>query len=147
MCVCVLVFVFFVCVLHLLLLLGTELEMLAACKRGLMDLRALTALETNDNLLGHLNLLLEHRLGLTTETGLLSVVTTLTLHVQRSLTLLVLGAHVRSVLVATRTVSVLLLWVVDLRKKNKKRKRKRKRKKKSEKKIQEGRKRDMKKHW
>ena len=49
---------------------------------------------------GCLGLLLEDGLGLTTITGLLTVVTTLTLDVQRSLTGLVLGNLVGSVLSA-----------------------------------------------
>ena len=51
----------------------------------------LGAFESEDDLLGGLGLLVEDGLGLTTITGLLSVVTTLTLGEDRVLTLLVLG--------------------------------------------------------
>ena len=51
----------------------------------------LGAFESEDDLLGGLGLLVEDGLGLTTITGLLSVVTTLTLCEDGVLTLLVLG--------------------------------------------------------
>lgn len=59
--------------------------MLASLQRKLLLGLALRALQTQDNLLGGLGLFAEDRLGLTTETLLLSVVTTLTLSVQRGL--------------------------------------------------------------
>ena len=59
--------------------------MLASLQRKLLLGLALRALQTQDNLLGGLGLFTEDRLGLTTETLLLSVVTTLTLSVQRGL--------------------------------------------------------------
>lgn len=62
-----------------------QLEVLASLQRKLLLGLALRALETQDNLLGSLGLPTEDRLGLTTVTALLSVVTTLTLGVQRGL--------------------------------------------------------------
>lgn len=62
-----------------------QLEVLAALKSELCLGLALCALESQDNLLGGLCLLVEDRLGLTTVTGLLTVVTTLTLGEQRGL--------------------------------------------------------------
>lgn len=59
--------------------------MLAALQGELLLGLAGTALETEDNLLGGLGLLVEDRLGLTTVTALLPVVTTLTLGVQGGL--------------------------------------------------------------
>lgn len=53
--------------------------MLASLQRNLLLLLALGALHTQHDLLGSLGLLTEDRLGLTTITTLLSVVTTLTL--------------------------------------------------------------------
>jgi hypothetical protein len=48
----------------------------------------------------------EHRLGLTTITGLLAVITSLTLCEERSLTGLVLGDLVRGMLAALETLAV-----------------------------------------
>lgn len=59
--------------------------MLAALQRQLLLGLAGSALETQDDLLGGLGLLVEDGLGLTTITALLSVVTTLTLGVQGGL--------------------------------------------------------------
>ena len=59
--------------------------MLASLQRKLLLGLALRALQTQDNLLGGLGLFTEDRLGLTTETLLLSVVTTLTLGSERGL--------------------------------------------------------------
>lgn len=69
--------------------------MLASLQRKLLLGLALRALQTQDNLLGGLGLFTEDRLGLTTETLLLSVVTTLTLSVQRGLyfTKVTVSAH------------------------------------------------------
>lgn len=71
--------------------------MLASLESNVRAVLALGALETQNNLLGGLGLLVEDGLGLTTVTLLLPVVTTLTLSVQRSLTSLVLGDLVRAV--------------------------------------------------
>lgn len=62
-----------------------QLEVLASLQRQLLLGLALCALETQDDLLGSLGLLVEDRLGLTTITALLSVVTTLTLSGERGL--------------------------------------------------------------
>lgn len=59
--------------------------MLAALQGELELGLALDALQPQDNLLGGLSLLVEDRLGLTTITGLLSVVTSLSLREQRGL--------------------------------------------------------------
>ena len=71
--------------------------------------------QSQDNLLGSLSFLVENWLGLTTVTGLLSVISSLTLSVQRSLTSLVLGHSVLSVLSALLTLTVGLsgLWNVN----------------------------------
>ena len=52
--------------------------MSGALEADLVHTGAVIALELKNNLLGSLDVLLEDGLGLTTETGLLSVVTTLT---------------------------------------------------------------------
>lgn len=62
-----------------------KLEVLAALQSQLLLGLAGSALETQDNLLGGLGLLVEDGLGLTTVTTLLPVVTTLTLGVQGGL--------------------------------------------------------------
>lgn len=59
--------------------------MLAALQSELLLGLASGALKTKDNLLGGLSLLVEDRLGLTTVTALLSIVTALTLGKQRGL--------------------------------------------------------------
>ena len=75
-----------------------------------------SAFKTKDNLLGSLGLLVENGLGLTTITGLLTVVTSLTLSEQRGLTSLVLSDLVGGVLSAlgALTVGVTCLGNVDL---------------------------------
>jgi hypothetical protein len=50
----------------------------AALQRQLLLVFADSAFKTQDNLLGGLGLLVEHRLSLTTETGLLTTITTFT---------------------------------------------------------------------
>lgn len=62
-----------------------KLEVLAALQGELLLGLASSALETQDDLLGGLGLLVEDRLGLTTVTTLLSIVTTLTLGEQGGL--------------------------------------------------------------
>lgn len=59
--------------------------MLASLEGQLLLGLARGAFESEDNLLGRLGLLVENRLGLTTVTGLLAVVSTLTLRESRSL--------------------------------------------------------------
>jgi hypothetical protein len=75
-----------------------------------------STLKTEDNLLGSLGLLVENGLGLTTITGLLTVITSLTLGEKRSLTGLVLGDLVGSVLftLGALAVGVTGLGNVDL---------------------------------
>ena len=63
---------------HLRLLLGLQLKVLAALQSALQLVAALGALQTQHHLLRGLCLLVEDGLGLTTETLLLAVVTTLT---------------------------------------------------------------------
>ena len=71
-------------------------------------------LELQHDLLGVLDLLVKHRLGLTTETGLLTVVTSLTLSNGRGLTgLLLPGDRVFAMLAALLAESVLLLGKVN----------------------------------
>ena len=73
------------------LLLLTDIEMLASLQSMLVSLLAVIALELENDLLSCLCLLLENRLSLTTITLLLSVVTSLTLSMEGSLTDLVLS--------------------------------------------------------
>lgn len=80
--------------------------MLATLKGQLALGLALDALQSQDNLLGGLGLLVEDGLGLTTITGLLAVVTTLSLGEKRSLTSLVLGDLVLGVLAALSALAV-----------------------------------------
>lgn len=63
------------------------------------------ALETKDDLLGGLGLLVEDRLGLTSITGLLAVITTLSLSEGTSSSGLVLSDLVEGVLAALREVA------------------------------------------
>jgi hypothetical protein len=67
---------------------------------------ALDALQTEDDLLGGLGLLVEDRLGLTSVTGLLTVVSALSLGEQRGLASLVLGDLVLGVLAALLALAV-----------------------------------------
>lgn len=71
--------------------------------------------QSQNNLLSGLCLSTENRLGLTTETTLLTVITSLTLSVQGSLTSLVLSNLVLGVLTAVLTLAVGLsgLWNVN----------------------------------
>ena len=62
---------------RLLLILSSELEVLASLEDDLVRLRALGALELEHNLLGRLHLLVEHGLGLASITGLLAVIAAL----------------------------------------------------------------------
>jgi hypothetical protein len=88
------------------LLVTTKLEVLATLQSELLLGLARGALETEDDLLGGLGLLVEDGLGLTTVTALLAVVTALTLSVQRGLSSLVLGDLVLGVLVAFLALAV-----------------------------------------
>merc|ERR1712189_28201 len=73
----------------------------------------LGAFQTEDDLFGGLSLLTEDGFCLTTETGLFSVVTTLTLSVQRSLTGLVLGNLEGGMLVDRLGEGLSCFWHVD----------------------------------
>ena len=70
--------------------------MLASLESELLLGLAGSALQTQDDLLGGLGLLVEDRLGLTTVTGLLTVVTTLTLGEEVSLCRCMLVSDVRT---------------------------------------------------
>lgn len=83
-----------------------QLEVLAALESKLRLGLALDALQSQDNLLGGLGLLVEDRLSLTTVTGLLTVVTALSLGEQRGLASLVLGDLVLGVLAALLALAV-----------------------------------------
>lgn len=80
--------------------------MLASLQSELSLGLANNTLQSQNNLLGGLSLLVENRLGLTTVTGLLPVVSSLTLSEQGSLTSLVLGDLVLSVLLALLALAV-----------------------------------------
>jgi len=81
-------------------LLGTELKVLSSLEGKLLLGLAFLAFQTEDNLTGGLGLLVENRLGLTTETHLLGVVSALALGEVRGLAGLVLGDLVHLVLLA-----------------------------------------------
>lgn len=83
-----------------------QLEVLASLQSQLALGLALDALQSQDNLLGGLGLLVEDWLRLTTITALLSVVTALTLGEQRGLASLVLGNLVLGVLAALLALAV-----------------------------------------
>lgn len=101
--------------LALLLLLTTQFEVLTSLQSQLSSGLASDTFQSQDDLLGSLSLLVENRLSLTTETGLFTVVTSLTLSEQGSLTGLVLGHLVLGVLAASLTFTVGLsgLWNVN----------------------------------
>lgn len=101
--------------LALLLLVTTQLEVLASLQSQLGLGLANNTLQSQDNLLGGLGLLVENGLGLTTVTALLTVVSSLTLGEQGSLTGLVLSDLVLGVLLAVLTLTVGLsgLWNVN----------------------------------
>lgn len=99
----------------LLLLVTTQLEVLASLQGQLSLGLAHNTLQSQDNLLGGLSLLVKNGLGLTTETRLLTVVSSLTLSEQGSLTSLVLSNLVLGVLTALLALAVGLsgLWNVN----------------------------------
>jgi hypothetical protein len=88
------------------LLVATKLEVLATLQRQLGLGLALDALQAEHDLLGGLGLLVEDGLSLTTVTGLLAVVTALSLGKQRGLASLVLGDLVLGVLAALLALAV-----------------------------------------
>jgi len=83
--------------LSLLLLLASELEMLATLDGHLVLALAISALQTEDDLLGGLGLLSEDGLGLTSVSLLLAIVTPLALGLERILAFLVLRDLVQGV--------------------------------------------------
>lgn len=89
--------------------------MLASLQGQLSLGLAHNTLQSQDNLLGGLSLLVKNGLGLTTETRLLTVVSSLTLSEQGSLTSLVLSNLVLGVLTALLALAVGLsgLWNVN----------------------------------
>lgn len=97
-----------------MLLVTTELKVLAALQSKLSLGLASGALKTKNDLLGSLSLLVENLLGLTTVTTLFTVVTALTLSVKRGLTSLVLGDLVLSVLAALLALAVRLAGFGDV---------------------------------
>merc|ERR1719253_1045544 len=90
------------------LLLLTEIEVMSTLDGKLLLGLALFALETQDDLLGGLGLLLQDRLGLATETLLLVVITALSLGEVGSLASLVLGDPVKGVLLALLALAICL---------------------------------------
>lgn len=101
--------------LTLLLLFTTQFEVLTSLQGQLSLGLTGNTFQSQNNLLGSLSFLVENRLGLTTETRLLTVITSLTLSEQGSLTSLVLGNLVLSVLTTVLTLAVGLssLWNVN----------------------------------
>merc|ERR1740133_35659 len=95
-----------------LLRVCAQLEVLGALDRFHPLGLALGALKLQHNLLGRLCLLVENRLGLPTEAGLLLVVTALSLGGHGRFAGLVLGHLMRSVLLALAAVSLPDLWDV-----------------------------------
>jgi len=75
----------------LLLLITSNLEVLATLDRLHRDSLAGVAQQSKDDLLGGLGLLVEDRLGLSTVSRLFAVVSSLPLSVKRGLSRLVLG--------------------------------------------------------
>ena len=85
------------------LLITTKFERLAALQNELMLVLANSAFETQNDLLSSLGLLVEDGFGLTTVTGLLAIVTTLSLSENGGFTGFVLGNLVGSVTAALFT--------------------------------------------
>jgi len=96
------------------LLVTTKLEVFASFQGQLSFGLALSALQSQDNLLCGLSLLVEDRLGLTSVTRLLAVITTLSLSEQRSFPSLVLGDLVLGVLLARLALAVGLTGFRDV---------------------------------
>jgi len=91
-------------------LLGTKLEVLGTLESQMLLGLTFLALQTKDNLTCGLGLLVEHGLGLTSETHLLGIVTTLSLSEVRSLSGLVLSDLVVLVLTALLAGTVSLTF-------------------------------------
>lgn len=97
------------------LLSTTNFEVSGTLEGDKVNTSAVVTLHLKTDLFGSLDVLLENRLGLTTKTGLLSVVSTLTLSIEGSLTGLLLPSNtVESVLLALQAESLLLLREVNL---------------------------------
>lgn len=92
-------------------LLGTELEVLGTLKSQMLLGLTFLALQTKDDLTCGLGLLVEDGLGLTSETHLLAIVTTLSLGEVRGLSGLVLGHLVGLVLAALLAGAVSLTFL------------------------------------
>lgn len=90
--------------------------MFASLEGNLLLVLARGAFHSQDDLLCGLSLLLEDGLGLTTETGLLTIVSSLTLGEKRSLTSLVLGDLVEPMAFAFAATAegISGFWNVDL---------------------------------
>jgi hypothetical protein len=91
-----------------------QLKVLAALQRQLRLGLALDAFQPQDDLLGGLGLLVEDGLGLTTVTGLLSVVAALSLGEERGLAGLVLRHLVLGVLAALLALAVCVSGLRDV---------------------------------
>jgi hypothetical protein len=85
---------------HLGLLVTAQFKVLASFQGQLVLVLAHGAFQSQDDLFRSLGFLVENRLGLTTETRLLAVITTLSLGKQRGLSGLVLSHLVGGVLAA-----------------------------------------------
>ena len=92
--------------LSLTFLVASQLEMLGALDGNLLTPLALSALETQHQLLGRLGLLPQDGLGLTSETLLLTIVTSTTLSEFGFLRLFVLRHLELFMLVATGAISL-----------------------------------------
>lgn len=88
--------------------------MLASLQRKLRLGLARDALESEHDLLGRLGLLVENRLGLTSVSGLLAVVTTLSLGEERCFSGLVLCHFVLGVLLAVAAFAVCAAGLGDV---------------------------------
>ena len=91
-------------------LLGTKLEVLGTLENQMLLRLTFLALQTKDNLTCGLGLLVEHGLGLTSETHLLGIVTTLSLGEVGCFSGLVLGDLVVLVLTALLAGTVCLTF-------------------------------------
>jgi hypothetical protein len=96
-------------------LLSSKLEMLGSLQSQLLLGLTLLTFKTDDNLTGGLCFLVEDGLGLSSESHLLRVITTLSLSEVGSFSGLVLGDLVNTVLAAllSLTVSFTFLWYIN----------------------------------
>lgn len=91
-----------------MLLVTTKLKVLASLQTKLSSGLASNTFQTQNNLFGSLGLFMENWLSLTTVTSLFTVVSSLTLSEKGSLTSLILGNLVLSVLSAGLTLAISL---------------------------------------